>query len=91
MCERAQTLELIGQRDWRRDLQSLDELESSLIAGFRAPGTITIGQVVIFGLEQLDVAGTAGGAAQIPARRQGVDDVGDIAPRLDTSSAMISL
>lgn len=79
MGKRAKSIQLSGQRDFRRDLQSLDELESTLIAGFRAPLTITIGTVVILGLEQLDIAGPTGTTADIFPPGQGVEDVGDIA------------
>ena len=79
MCERAKSFELAGERDWRRDLQSLDVFEAALIARFRAPVAITVGQVVIFGLQQLDVAGAAGGAPDEFPRGKCVEHISHIA------------
>lgn len=48
-----------GDRSWRIDFQALDQLELRDIAALRTRVTVTAGQVVIFGLQELDAVGTA--------------------------------
>jgi hypothetical protein len=84
--EGAQTDELAGKRDWRRDLQRLDEL-LVLDASRGAPLTETIGFVVVLGREQLDSADHEIVDGYVTARRQGCQRVMGAASGLPSHDA----
>jgi hypothetical protein len=62
-----------GERDWRRDLQSLYELELREIASVGALITRAVGCVVIIGLDNLDCAGPPLHSPQIASLNQNAD------------------